>query len=291
MQTPHSVQKKVMKELLNDLRNEVLSGGLLGVAGGLMLYLGLLWKTGQASLVVLPVMGVIFASLFALYGLIRLPARYRQYTAFLIQHQRLIDSLGANPRTLREEVIRDGDTTGFILAIASTIQPRVFWSGTYHRTVPQYFPHHHLVDLHPDTGYIRINYVVPIRIRKNQRANTDDASLIGTRSYQGALVLPTNHPPLVAHMLGTPPDLQEELIAPQLLPWPQVLVLRERPDGVFLERWTATGDYAGDTWHETLDQAYQQAHYEYGDLLGSWQAVPPDVKDVMHWLQLHQRNS
>lgn len=29
-------------------------------------------------------------------------------------------------------------------------------------------------------------------------------------------------------------------------------------------RYTATGEFCGDTWHESLDAAFQQANFEYG---------------------------
>ncbi|MRH01198.1 hypothetical protein [Xanthomonas sontii] len=32
----------------------------------------------------------------------------------------------------------------------------------------------------------------------------------------------------------------------------------------FLYRYTATGQFCGDTWHENLDAAFQQASFEYG---------------------------
>src|SRR6266699_3019104 len=34
--------------------------------------------------------------------------------------------------------------------------------------------------------------------------------------------------------------------------WPRVLILVEESDGPMLYRYTAEGDYAGDTWHESL---------------------------------------
>jgi hypothetical protein len=47
-----------------------------------------------------------------------------------------------------------------------------------------------------------------------------------------------------------------------------------------LYRYTAHGDFGGDTWHETLDDAKRQAVLEYGDALGDWMPVPDDVSDM-----------
>jgi hypothetical protein len=33
---------------------------------------------------------------------------------------------------------------------------------------------------------------------------------------------------------------------------------------VMMYRWTRDGDFCGDTWHEDLDAAVRQAHFEYG---------------------------
>ena len=47
-----------------------------------------------------------------------------------------------------------------------------------------------------------------------------------------------------------------------------------------LYRYTAQGDFGGDTWHETVDDAKNQAMFEYGDALGEWIAVPDDTSDT-----------
>src|SRR5438876_12133363 len=39
------------------------------------------------------------------------------------------------------------------------------------------------------------------------------------------------------------------------LPWPDIVLIEERPDGVFLFRFSADGEDAGDTWHRTVDAA------------------------------------
>ena len=71
------------------------------------------------------------------------------------------------------------------------------------------------------------------------------------------------------------------------MPVPRVVVLESRPDGIFLDRFDESGDEAGDTWHESLDDAKAQAVAEYGENLGSWTAVPANEDDpVSFGLQL-----
>ena len=49
-------------------------------------------------------------------------------------------------------------------------------------------------------------------------------------------------------------------------PLPDVLMLFEapKPVGVYLERFSLAGTFAGDTWHETRELALGQAEYEHG---------------------------
>ena len=58
-----------------------------------------------------------------------------------------------------------------------------------------------------------------------------------------------------------------------------LLVVGSEP-GVMLFRYTAHGDFGGDTYHATPEEALEQASFEYGDALGEWLAVPDDVRDA-----------
>ena len=95
-----------------------------------------------------------------------------------------------------------------------------------------------------------------------------------------AAITATTEPPRVPHYIGLPSELSQEA-EPELLPWARILLLEERPDGVFLFRYTSNRSYAGDTWHASVEQAQAQAAYEYADHLGVWQPVPDDVKDAL----------
>jgi hypothetical protein len=68
----------------------------------------------------------------------------------------------------------------------------------------------------------------------------------------------------------------------KLLPIADVLLLIVDDDpGAMLFRYTTAGEFGGDTWHPTVDQARAQAEFEYGEaLLVPWLPVPDDVENA-----------
>jgi hypothetical protein len=46
---------------------------------------------------------------------------------------------------------------------------------------------------------------------------------------------------------------------------PLVVILETTTDGTFLFRYAADGTFAGDTWHIDVDDARDQATYEFGE--------------------------
>jgi hypothetical protein len=84
----------------------------------------------------------------------------------------------------------------------------------------------------------------------------------------------------VRHYRGLPPQLsggdhREELARAA------VLSIEVEDDGVFLYRFAADGAFAGDTWHQTLDEALEQAKFEFSDAISDLTPVPVDVEDVV----------
>jgi len=64
------------------------------------------------------------------------------------------------------------------------------------------------------------------------------------------------------------------------MPFPDVVLICKPPDeGAMLYRYTKSGQFCGDTWHETLDQAKEQASFEYEGALGIWSEVPGAVEN------------
>jgi len=67
----------------------------------------------------------------------------------------------------------------------------------------------------------------------------------------------------------------------QVLERPIVLVIEEKPDRVFLARFTQEGQLVSDSWHMSIDGAKQHASWEFNDPLLDWEFVPADVEDVV----------
>jgi hypothetical protein len=59
-----------------------------------------------------------------------------------------------------------------------------------------------------------------------------------------------------------------------------VLLVASNEPGVMLFRYTAHGDFGGDTYHGTSEEALEQASFEYGEALGEWVSVPDDITDA-----------
>jgi hypothetical protein len=89
-----------------------------------------------------------------------------------------------------------------------------------------------------------------------------------------ALVGPIDGERRTVHTAGYPLDPDD------MLPPPDVLLLIEGRDGCMLFRYTAHGEFGGDTPHDSALQAEAQAQMEYGDALLAWIDVPADVADA-----------
>lgn len=55
---------------------------------------------------------------------------------------------------------------------------------------------------------------------------------------------------------------------------------------VFLFRYDAQGDFAGDTWHLSIDEAKEEAESEYGDAVSAWMSVPEGIEPISFGLSL-----
>jgi hypothetical protein len=78
----------------------------------------------------------------------------------------------------------------------------------------------------------------------------------------------------VRHEIGMPKSLSPLGDEPTALPSARVLIIEERPDGVFLLRYSSQAEFAGDTWHQTVADAKDQAAFEF-DVVPAWLVVPP----------------
>lgn len=86
------------------------------------------------------------------------------------------------------------------------------------------------------------------------------------------------------HVKDFPKELKEAIekgLVEIDFPFPDILIIEERHDGVFLDRYTIKGKWGGDTWHKTIEDAKNQARYEYGDKVMEWQEMPQNVENVL----------
>jgi hypothetical protein len=82
------------------------------------------------------------------------------------------------------------------------------------------------------------------------------------------------------HATGLPDGPQVEM------PNAEILVLEKNPKGTaMLFRYTRDGQDAGDTWHQTVEDAKAQASWEYENALGMWVNVPDGTKDALTYAQ------
>jgi hypothetical protein len=58
-----------------------------------------------------------------------------------------------------------------------------------------------------------------------------------------------------------------------------ILLVADADPGAMLFRYTAHGEFGGDTWHPSVEAAREQAGEEYGDALGQWMEVPEESAD------------
>lgn len=86
--------------------------------------------------------------------------------------------------------------------------------------------------------------------------------------------------PKAKHYRGLPPELTGRPDLREQMQVPALVAIEEKPDGVFLFRFTEMGAVVGDTWHMNVEEAQHQARYEFGELLSEWKPVPPEVEDV-----------
>jgi hypothetical protein len=57
-----------------------------------------------------------------------------------------------------------------------------------------------------------------------------------------------------------------------------LLLIEETPEGVFLYQNVLNGPVY-DTWHQTIDEAKQQATFQFEVPAGAWAVVPAEIAD------------
>ena len=91
---------------------------------------------------------------------------------------------------------------------------------------------------------------------------------------------------------GSAPDVTDSGLvraARRLLPDVKALLIDERVEGFFRERFNDRGERVGTTQHDTLDEAMWQANSEY--LVSDWRLCPEDVDPVQYLRARYDRDS
>jgi hypothetical protein len=60
------------------------------------------------------------------------------------------------------------------------------------------------------------------------------------------------------------------------MPDVKVLLISQRPDGFFLERFDERGEFVRSTRHDEIDDAMREAYSEYGQI-SDWRLCPDDA--------------
>jgi hypothetical protein len=66
---------------------------------------------------------------------------------------------------------------------------------------------------------------------------------------------------------------------------PSFIAVSQADEGYFVERYTGTREFAGDTWHQTRAAAVRQAEWEYGGRVGGWVMLDDEITDLDTVLQ------
>jgi hypothetical protein len=64
------------------------------------------------------------------------------------------------------------------------------------------------------------------------------------------------------------------------MPFPDVLLLVSDGNRAMIYRYKQDGTFCGDTWHESIEDAKQQAIFEYQGALQAWSLVPTEEQDA-----------
>jgi hypothetical protein len=99
----------------------------------------------------------------------------------------------------------------------------------------------------------------------SEHAKTRLVALVGPLTQERHAVHTANHP------------MEPEKMLPVA---DVVLVVSEDDSSAMVFRYTAHGEFGGDTFHTSLDDAKEETEAEYDDALLPWEEVPEDVADA-----------
>ncbi len=77
------------------------------------------------------------------------------------------------------------------------------------------------------------------------------------------IILEDNIKANTKHYVGFPPEVSSNYGEAILLPVAKVIILYQTPDSYILYRYDLKGEFVGDTWHETEEDAIDQVDFEF----------------------------
>lgn len=83
------------------------------------------------------------------------------------------------------------------------------------------------------------------------------------------------------HYSGVPPIDGDGPYYSQKMSPASMLVIEENDSGFFLYRYSSDRKIVGDTWHKTIEEAKEQAKFEFGECVSKWKEVPSDIQDAL----------
>ena len=81
----------------------------------------------------------------------------------------------------------------------------------------------------------------------------------------------------VKHFDGLPPELTEGQDTRKEMGAPLFLTIMEMDSGIFLHRFDGEGRCVGDTWHTSVEEARDQARFEYNCDDNTWKSIPDHI--------------
>jgi hypothetical protein len=103
----------------------------------------------------------------------------------------------------------------------------------------------------------------------------------------GALIA-TSPPSRQIHYSGFPPEVGAAGSLRTTLPAARFVTIGLTTEGFFLFRYAQDGAFSGYTWHRSVEEAKDQANYEYRKALGEWLEIPGDAADGVAWLRTQE---
>lgn len=93
----------------------------------------------------------------------------------------------------------------------------------------------------------------------------------------------------VKYYKGFPPDLTAGKDLRTEMEPPAVLVIEDGRDGIFLYRYDAHANCVGDTWHQDVEEAKDQAEFEFENVLSQWVEIPVGIQEIHEVVQFGLR--